>query len=488
MRPLLSVLRKDMYKAGHPFQYPKDTEMVYSNLTARGSRVAAADGVIAFGFQYWVQAWLIDDFNRNFFNRSKDSAIRQYSRRMANAIGPLASYDHIAALHDLGYLPICVKAVPEGLKIPLRVPLLTIRNTHPAFSWLTNMLETNMSSVLWRMITSATTAFGYRTVFEAYAKKTGASKDFVKWQGHDFSMRGLDPEAAIRSGAAHLISFTGTDTIPAIDFLEDYYGADCEKELIGGSVAATEHSVMCMGGPSGEEDIYRRLLTEVYPTGVVSVVSDTYSFWDVLTKLLPSLKEVILSRDGKLVIRPDSGDPVKIICGDPSAALGSPERAGAIRLLYKVFGGTKNLAGFIELDPHIGLIYGDSITQDRQEAILGGLAAAGFASSNVVLGIGSYTYQYVTRDTYGLAVKGTFAQVSGEARNIFKKPLTDDGTKHSAKGMIRVEMTPEGVISFKDGVSWADESGGILQCVFRDGRAANIQTLAEIRARIEAQL
>lgn len=489
---ILPVLLKDGYKVGHPFQYPKDTTLVYSNLTARKSRVPGIDGVIAFGFQYFVAEYLIRQFAENFFGQSKLTVLRQYKRRIDNYLGPGVSTDHIAALHDMQYLPLHVKAVPEGTLVPFRVPVLTIKNTLPEFFWLTNMVETLLSNVLWQPMTSATTAFNYRRVFERYAKETGAPLAFVPWQGHDFSFRGLSGvEAACLSGAGHLLSFTGTDTIPAIDFLEQYYGADCEKELIGGSVPATEHSVMCMGNKDGEQETIKRLVTEVYPAGIVSVVSDTWDFWKVLTTYLPALRSLVEARDGKVVIRPDSGDPVNIICGDPDGAT-RPEKLGAIRVLYEVFGGRTNPAGYIELNPKIGLIYGDSITPERQVEILGRLKAMGFASSNVVLGIGSYTYQYVTRDTYGFAMKATYGEtVSGGPQAIYKDPKTDDGTKKSACGLLmvdRFEHNPSNPLQVFEQVNWDLEGRGILQTVFKNGSPFNIQTLKGIRAVVERQL
>jgi len=491
---ILSVLRKDGYKVGHPFQYPDKTTMVYSNLTPRSSRVEGVDQVVVFGPQFFAKKWLIDDFNRNFFDVPRAEMLTTYKRRIENYLGPLKSYNHIEELHELGYLPLKIKALPEGTLCPLRVPLLTIRNTLPRFGWLTNMLETHMSAALWRPITSATTSFNYRREFEKYAKLTGGDKAFVKWQGHDFSMRGIDPEASISSGAAHLLSFTGTDTIPAIDFLEQYYGADCEKELIGGSVPATEHSVMSMGMQDGEFNTIRRLITEVYPTGIVSIVCDTWDFWKVLTDYLPRLKNEIMARDGKVVVRPDSGDPVDIICGArsqvklPITARNEAVWSGAIGTLWHVFGGTVSATGHKILDPHIGLIYGDSITKDRQEKILSKLMENGFASTNVVLGIGSYTFQYVTRDTYGLAVKATYGEIDGKGQAIFKKPLTDDGLKNSAKGLLRVERDSWGKLVCHEDQTWEQEEQGLLQDIFVDGETRNFQTLSQIRERIEAQL
>jgi nicotinamide phosphoribosyltransferase len=489
--------RKDFYKAGHKFQYVDGTTLVYSNLTARGTRRdPAPEGIIVFGPQYWVLDHLQGDWTENFFEMDRDEVIRTYKRRMTNALGPGMDVSHIGELHELGYLPLLIKSLPEGTLCPYRVPMMTMRNTEDKFFWLTNMLETDLSSTLCTtLLPSATTAFLYRRGFEKWAKATGASKDFVKWQGHDFSMRGLDETACIKSGAAHLLSFFGTDTIPAIDFLETYYGANSDVELVGGSVPATEHSVMCLGLKDGEFETFKRLITQTYPKGIVSVVSDTWDFWKVLTDYLPALKDAILARDGKVVIRPDSGDPVKIILGDPESN-SRPARMGAIRLLHEVFGGVSNGSGYIELDSHIGLIYGDSITLDRQEQILSGLAKMGFASSNVVLGIGSYTYQNVTRDTDGWAIKATYGVVDGVGREIFKDPLTDNGVKKSAKGLLAVFADGDRGVAYnikdplflKESVDWKQEGRGLLQTIFEDGEVKNIQTLAQIRARVESQL
>jgi nicotinamide phosphoribosyltransferase len=288
------------------------------------------------------------------------------------------------------------------------------------------------------------------------------------------------PEAAMMSGAGHLLSFTGTDTIPAIDFLEKYYNADSDKELVGGSVPATEHSVMCAGGMDNELGTFRRLIKDIYPAGVVSIVSDSWDYWQVLTQFTVQLKEDILSRDGKVVFRPDTGDPVKVVCGDPDAPADSPEYKGSIEVLWEVFGGTITPQRFRQLDTHVGLIYGDSITLERAEAICEGLKSKGFASTNAVFGIGSYTYQYVTRDTDGFAVKATFARVNGVDREIFKAPKTDDGTKKSAKGLTAVFKT-DGQYQLKDQATWEE----VLDCafvpVFEDGVLQKDYTLVEVR-------
>jgi len=479
----LPALLKDGYKVGHKFQYPEGTELVYSNMTPRESRLEGVDEVVFFGLQYFIEEYLINDWNENFFDRPRQEVVDRYNRRITNYLGPIDS-SHIGELHDLGYLPIRIKAIPEGTSVPIRVPVLTIQNTDPNFSWLTNMLETIMSCVLWQGTTSATIAKEYLKNFREAATNTGQDFSFVPWQGHDFSFRGMSSlESAMVSGAGHLLSFDGTDTIPAIDFLEAYYGADCEKELIGGSVPATEHSVMCMGGDEDELETFRRLL-QTYPTGIVSIVSDTWDFWNVLTNILPQLKDEIMARDGKLVIRPDSGDPVKIIVGD-LYGMTPAEAAGAIETLWNTFGGTVSETGHRTLDSHIGLIYGDSITLDRQKRILTGLSDKGFSSYNVVLGIGSFTYQYNTRDTFGFAIKATYGIINGQPKEIFKNPKTDSGMKKSAKGLISVVNTG-GKLELLDQVHPFDEALGLLQTVFEDGIQYNKQTLAQIRELVRA--
>lgn len=478
----------DGYKADHRRQYPKGTEFVYSNFTPRQTRVEGVTEIVFFGLQYFIKEYLIDRWNKGFFNLPKEQVVKAYKRRMNNYLGPDAiPVEHIEELHDLGYLPIRIKAVPEGTLVPIGVPPLTITNTIPKFFWLTNYFETLMSNVLWKPITSATTAFLYRKRFEEYAKRTGYDRSFIQWQGHDFSFRGMSGvEDALMSGAGHLLSFTGTDTIPAIDFLEMYYNADSDKELIGGSVPATEHSVMCMGEKESEIDTFRRLITEIYPSGIVSIVSDTWDFWKVMTEYLPALKDEIMARNGRVVIRPDSGEPVRIICGDEETSasfLTDAQIKGAYELLWDTFGGKINAKGYKELDPHVGLIYGDSITLQRQLEILKRLEAKGFAFSNGVLGIGSFTYEYVTRDTYGFAMKATWGQVNGLPKDIFKNPKTDSGFKKSAKGLLMV-YEEEGTLKLEDRCSRESEAAGLLDIVFENGVLLRDHTLADIRARV----
>ena len=480
----------DGYKVDHRNQYPEGTELVYSNWTPRKSRVKGVDKVVFFGLQYFIKKYLQEEFDQNFFGKPKAEVVKKYKRRIGSYLGPDAiKYEHVEALHDLGYLPIEIKAVHEGMLVPMRMPMFTIKNTLPEFFWITNFLETISSCIIWMPCTSATMSLQYRKILNRFAEMTGGDTEFIPFQAHDFSFRGMAGlEAAMMSGAGHLLNFSGTDTIPAIDFLEDFYNADSDKELVGVSVPATEHSVMCMGTQDDETGTFRRLINETYPTGIVSIVSDTWDFWKVITEYIPELKNEILARDGKVVIRPDSGDPVKIICGDPDATVGSPAYKGAVECLWETFGGTTTAKGYKLLDSHIGLIYGDSITLERCETICQQLADKGFASTNTVFGIGSYTYQYVTRDTFGFAMKATYGEVNGKGRNIFKDPKTDDGTKRSAKGMLSLHGSDTEIKELREEVNKAEEATGMLETIYKDGKLVKEVSLSEIRALLEKQL
>lgn len=797
INPLSSA---DFYKVSHRAQYPAGTTLVYSNFTPRSDRLAKKgimyDGnVVFFGLQYFIKSFLMETFDREFFHKPKEEVLAKYKRRLDNALGKdCVPLDHIEALHKLGYLPLEIRALPEGALVPIKCPVLTIHNTHPEFFWLTNYLESVMSCMLWQPTTSATTARQYRLLLDKYAEVTGADKGFVNFQAHDFSFRGMAGiESAALSGAGHLLFFNGTDTIPAIDLLEDYYGADSDKELIGCSVPATEHSVVSLGGIEDEIGTFRRLIVEVYPAGIVSLVSDTWSLWKVLDEYAPALKTEIEARDGRVVFRPDcydditqiltpngwkyfkelapsdlvaqvledgthefvlplkyieqdysgpmyhfydfhgkldllvtpnhrmifsragqikvqearkapkeghhrknlvrtaaaqnkdkqltslerlkiafqadgsyctkniskirfsfskerkidhllsianelnleiniydlkdgrkeihlgikadifkkdfswinisdlcsgwanafldelshwdssirnigrfkfdttikevmdvvelvviaagrgilishsrddrkphfsdvytahivtnnqidgqsqfkkkveysgkvycvqvpsgmllvkrnrctlisgnSGNPADIICGCfgdgrilTREVKTAPEDLGALNILWKHFGGTVNDKGYKVLNPKVGLIYGDSITLERAEEILSRMEVMGFCSSNIVLGVGSFTYQHVTRDSYGFAMKATYGTVNGEGRNIYKDPITDSGTKKSAKGLLCVKKSESGYIVF-DEVTTMDQPSE-LKTVFKDGKLLKEWSLAEIR-------
>jgi len=243
----------DFYKADHRRQYPAGTTEVYSNFTPRSTKHLNVekdlyDGkVVFFGLQAFIKSFLMEAFDDSFFKQPLERVLKQYKRRMDTSLFVNFDVSHIEALHNLGYLPIRIKALPEGAKVKPGVPVFTIVNTKPEFFWLTNYLETVISAEIWKKMVNATVASHYRGIFVKYAIETGAPLDFVGWQGHDFSFRGMSGwNDASTSGMAHLTSFVGTDVVAAIDAMEDFYGANADKELVGGSVPATEHSVMSL--------------------------------------------------------------------------------------------------------------------------------------------------------------------------------------------------------------------------------------------------
>lgn len=492
MNPFLAA---DGYKTGHHLMYPQYTTLVYSNFTPRSNKYApkGCDEIVSFG-QQMVAHIIHDMFNKDFFGADKETVCQEIKKEYSLYLGCDYDVSHIEALHDLGYLPLVIKALPEGTLVPMRVPVLTIYNTVPEFYWLTNFLETLISTLLWKPMTSATIARSYYKKISKHITDTDVgARDMTTFMCHDFSMRGMDSLDAVGSSAlGHALSFMGSDSLPAIHAARKYYDA---KDGVIHSVNATEHSVMCAGGNEDELGTFRYLMKQ-FPTGILSIVSDTWDLWKVLTEHLPTLKEEILARDGKIVIRPDSGDPVDIICGIESNVdsrlfdgenydLTLPQKKGVIELLWDVFGGTVNAQGYKVLDPHIGAIYGDSITLDRAEEICERLKAKGFATSNIVLGIGSFTYQYNTRDTFGFAMKATYCEVNGEGREIFKDPITDDGTKKSSKGLLMVQQNDiNGSYELVDQVGWADEKQGCLQTIYEDGRFSNRTTFEEVKERL----
>lgn len=536
---LFAPLVMDGYKLSHKEAYADGTTKVYSNLTPRSDKIYRRNCTPFYdGKLVWVGArgavQEIMEMWDVFFASPKEQVVGRFARRMAGYLGGYEpAVNAISELYDLGYLPLQFKSLPEGSKVSFGIPVMTVTNTLPQFYWLTNYLETVISNLTWKIATNATIAAEYKAICKHYAELTGTDDFTVSIQCHDFSMRGMSgPEDAARAGFGHLTQFIGTDTLSAMDYAEDYYDAD-PNGLIAISVPATEHAVATSNilykerdvavhigenDPNlrliAEQEFMRDLITRKFPTGIVSYVADSYDFYGVLTEVLPNLKDVILAREashvapGKLVIRPDSGDPVNVICGydtknlnecykgsdgnwyvtGSNTLIGEAELKGAIQVLWDIFGGTTTDKGYKLLDSHIGLIYGDSITTKRAEEILRRLADKGFASGNVVFGVGSYTYQCNTRDTFGFAVKATYTEVNGEGIAIFKDPKTDS-KKKSAKGLLFVDSKDiEGKeeLFLVDNVAKEAEScvSNMLQTIFIDGQFVKRTSLEEIRSRL----
>lgn len=504
------LIQKDFYKSGHPKMFPNNTTMTYNNLVPRMSRIKGIDEVVVFNIQYFIKEYLHKQWQEEFFNKPKEEVIAKYKRITDNCLGKdSVPTKHLEDLHDLGYLPLKVKALPEGSSCPIGVPLLTYRSTNKIGYFVPGLLETIMSATLWAPITVATISKEYRRILDKYAMLTVGNTDLVKFQGHDFSMRGMSSlETATMCSAAHLLSFVGTDTIPAIQFLEDYYGADIEKELVGCSVPATEHAVMCMGQKDNELETISRLL-DLYPEGIISIVLDTWDLTKVVKPaddgILMKLKDKILKRNGKIVIRPDStpkGVTIsELLYGKQSDNLSEREKQayypefynkGLMQCLYEIFGGSINDKGYIELNPKCGVIYGDGLGLHNLEDIMIASVKSKFASTNLVCGFGSYGFQMTTRDTFGFAIKCTYGEVDGVGRNIYKEPITDDGTKKSLKGLCKVDQLVgahgKSNIFVEQECTFEQESKGLLQVIYEDGNFYNKTTLTKIREKINGIL
>ena len=476
------LTRSDVYKFGHKDQYPRGTNKIYSYLESRGTREDGLDYTVFFGLQYYLKKFLSQ--------RITHADVDYYEKIAGSILGPASiNVRQYRQLADLGYTPIHIKAVPEGTVCPLKNVLMTITNTHDDFAWLVNYIETLLMK-LWLPITVASNSYRFRRMFNGFADRTVGNRDHVPFQMHDFGYRGCgSEESAEIAGAAHLLSFLGTDTTGAVCFLRDYYDAANCRRPVGLAVPASEHSVMCAWDKDNEDREAIENMLNVYPDGIVSIVSDTYDLWKTITEYYcGDFKERILSRHGKVVIRPDSGDPPNIICGDPAGEC-RESRLGVIRLLNEGFGSSKNEMGFDELHPNVGAIYGDAIFFERAQHILSRLAGMNYASNNIVFGSGGLLLNNWSRDTLRMAIKATYCEVNGEPRPIEKDPVTDHG-KRSKKGLLRLDEihTGDGTIyKTTDNCSREFAEGGLLETVFLDGEITRTQNLDDIRDRLEAE-
>jgi len=496
--------RTDGYKICHPRMLAPGTTKLYGQWIPRSVKYApkGVTKILSFGHQM-TWKWIHDEFFEYFFSLPIQEAVGKVAKDFTLYLGMEYDASHFEALHNLGYLPIRVKALPEGIETKPNIPHMTFINTVNGFAWLPLYLETIISKLAWKPSTSATTALAYKRLIKLWLEKTDPdAMGLLEYLAHDFSSRGLDVWSCVSSGLGHASSFRGSDTLDVIDAARYFYG-ESEDEVVINSVNASEHSVSttCIF-TMGEKEMLKYFMKQ-FPKGILSVVADTFDLWTLITKYLPEIKEEILARDGKIVIRPDSGDPVDIICGwdtrtanyssypgtsTPRTCKHPAEVEGVIETLWNIFGGTINKQGYKVLDSHIGAIYGDSITLERAEQIYERLEAKGFASSNIVFGVGSFTYQYNTRDTFGFAAKGGWFETKEEYPDhtdtksfaIYKDPITDDGTKKSPKGLLRVDLV-DGEYVLKQECTPEEESGGVLQVIYEDGKFFNTITLTQIR-------
>lgn len=501
----------DGYKISHAQSYNPKTTQVISNFTPRNFGYARHipeffDGkVVYFGLQYAIKEYLINQWNDTFFNKPKDEVINKYARRINNYLGRGKADSMIismAALHDLGYLPLEIKSLPEGSKVNAGIPVFTIKNTHSDFPWITNYVETVLSATIWPMMNAASISEQYYKLSKHFGALTGASEEYwLPFANHNFSFRGMrGVEDGILSGAAHLLFSKGTDTLPSIDFLEDYYNADSDKELIGCSVNASEHATVTQAiALLGSEDAaFNHFITKLYPTGIFSYVSDSVDYWKLLSEIVPANKDVILARQPDhngmpacITFRPDSSPktPLEIICGDPDAEIDSPENLGTLQLLWNTFGGDEVLGStgkkYRAIDGHVKIIYGEAISLEMARAIYTRMESLGWSVSNVLFGVGSWAFlEQSSRDSYGIAMKATHSTVDGLAVEMSKSPKTSS-FKKSAKGLLRV--TFDGDLSkfvLHDCQTANQEKQGLLERIFFNSKMIKETSVSEVRTRL----
>jgi nicotinamide phosphoribosyltransferase len=451
----------DSYKASHYLQYPPNTTKVYSHFVARGFPDSMwSDEVVVFGPQYYLLKYLTGRVITHQMIKEAETMWRlHFGRDLFNAAG----WRYIVNMHD-GRLPVRIKALDEGTVIPTGHPIMTVENTDPECYWLTNWLETLLVQA-WYPSTVATQSRMMKKIIQHYMDFTGADMAGLPFKLHDFGYRGVTcPEQAGLGGAAHLVNFMGTDNIQGALMASRMYNAD----MPGVSIPASEHSTITSWGRENEPDAMENMLDR-YPAGPVACVSDSFSITNACKNIWgDQLKEKILARDADspLVVRPDSGEPASMV-------------VHVLNTLEEAFGTTMNAKGFKVLPPQVRVIQGDGIDPSTLSRILDNMVGHRWSVDNIAFGSGGGLLQKLNRDTLKFAFKCSYVEVGGEARDVYKDPITDPGKK-SLRGRLKVvrhddgryETLPEG-----------DGSGNLLHTVFENGEMVRTHTFDEVRAR-----
>lgn len=451
------LLSTDSYKMSHWLGYPSGTEVVNSYIEARGGKY---DKSVFFGLQYFIKNYL----SGQVVTREKIEEAAEIAQAHGEPFNR-EGWEYILNEHG-GNLPLEIEAVPEGTVMNVSNVLVQIRNTDPKVFWLTSYAETAILRAVWYGTTVASKSYKCKQIMKKYLEKTSDNPDHISFMLHDFGARGVSStESASIGGAAHLVNFMGTDTLEGLMMLRRNYGAD----IAGFSVPAAEHSTMTTwGGEEGEIEAFKNMLTQYKGYPIVSVVSDSYNYWEAISKKWPSLKFHIDEFGGKLVIRPDSGNPVAVV-------------SNSLRVLGEKFGYTLNSKGYKKLPDNIGVIQGDGVNEDSIKEILEEITQQGWAADNVVFGMGGGLLQDLTRDTMKFAMKCSAIRINGEWHDVQKNPI-GDSSKASKGGILslsRNDETGELVTVRRDSVHRENN----LIPVFRNGELLVDQSLEEIRKR-----
>lgn len=449
------ILLTDSYKVSHWKQYPPRTSQVFSFFESRGGEFPTTT---FFGLSYIIQKHLAGV-------RVTRAGIEQAARRFKKHFGDEAHFNREGWEHILtkwgGCLPLLIRAVPEGTTVPTGNVLMTIENIDPDVPWLVNYVETLLTQV-WYPTTVCTQSREMKRLIKTAMETTGADMAGLPFKLHDFGYRGsTSVESAGIGGLAHLVNFLGTDTLAALDVAEEYY----DEENAGFSIPAAEHSTITSWGRNREIDAYRNML-QSYPTGLVAVVSDSYDIYNSVANIWGgSLRNEVLSRDGTVVIRPDSGDPPTVI-------------NRLLNLLDVNFGSTVNAKGFTVINPKVRLIQGDGIDLEMLKRILDMMIHNYWSIDNIAFGSGGGLLQKVNRDTSKFATKCSSVTVDGQSLDVYKTPI-DAEWKHSKRGRVILCKNEEG--EYYTGIE--GDGHNYLETVFLGGVDNKRYTLAEIRER-----
>ncbi len=459
------LLRTDSYKFTHWNQYPPGTETVYSYFESRGG---AYDQIAFFGLQYYLKRYLEGPVVTRDRIDEADSLLRVHLNDPEGRYFNRAGWEHILRHHN-GRLPVVLRAVPEGTVVGNRQVLMTIENTDPLCYWLPNYLETLLVQT-WYGTTVATQSRAMKRVILDYLRKTG-DPSVVNFTLHDFGFRGVSSvETAGMGGAAHLINFRGTDTFEGVMFARQYY----HEPMAGYSIPAAEHSTITAWGPDHEADAMRHML-DAYPDGTIACVSDSFDIFHACREIWGTeLREKVLRRDGRLVVRPDSGDPPTVLLE-------------VLEILGQRFGYEINAKGYRVLCPKVRVIQGDAIDYKMIGRILAALESRGWSAENLAFGSGGGLLQRVNRDTLEFAFKSSFVRIHGTDHDIFKKPVTglDKISKRGRMKLVR-KTAPEADATSPpqyETVGPEDPRPDEMVEVFRDGRLLVDQTFESIRKR-----
>ena len=445
------ILNTDSYKASMFKQYPKGTTGVYSYIESRGGRY---DATVFFGLQAFIKEYLTTPITQDDIDIAAE--IWEAHGEPFNRAG----WEYILKKHR-GYLPVVIKAVPEGTKVPVKNVLATIENTDPECFWLTTWLETALLRAIWYPTTVATQSKALKDIILNYLERTG-DPTTINFKLHDFGARGVSSmESAAIGGAAHLVNFMGSDTVSGILFAREYYNAG----IAGFSIPAAEHSTITSWGRDHEVDAYRNMLTQfAKPGSIVAIVSDSYDVYNAVENLWGTeLKQRVIDSGATIVIRPDSGDPLEV-------------NQKLIKILGEKFGYTVNDKGYKVLN-NVRLIQGDGVNESAIRTILGNFMIHGWSADNIAFGMGGALLQIVDRDTQRFAMKCSAAQINGKWVNVQKDPITDAGKKSKA-GRVTLYQDKNG--TFSSGVE--DWPKSALVEVFRDGKVVKEYSFEEVRA------